>query len=332
MRLTASTAVRVGTILSCVGACTSEVAPFPPVMTEGAGASGAPMNGTGGGQQSAGGRSGALGANAGVAAGGDVVSTGGGGSIGVETGGSGGAAGASGAVAAGGSAGGGVSKGNPTFVAVGYAGRRIRSSDLGVTWTDDQSLGGGGDDEFLLRAVGFGAGVFVAVGWKILSSPDGKVWTEHASPQNQWLGGVQFNGTRFVATGGFGYAARSEDGKSWVSAAAVPSNEASRSLAVGLNQFVTATDPGNWFASSDGMSWSLLSGGHQTSQVAFCDAKFSEYDECSGAFNSRTRATSAGVTIRVDGGELERSTNGVDFEDVAGSPGGLESVAIGNVE
>jgi hypothetical protein len=74
-------------------------------------------------------------------------------------------------------------------VAVGYSGRRIRSTDLGLTWTDDQTLeNNGGDDPDLFRAVPFGNDVFVAAGWKIFTSPDGKTWQEHTSnAASQWL-------------------------------------------------------------------------------------------------------------------------------------------------
>jgi hypothetical protein len=227
---------------------------------------------------------------------------------------------------------GSLPSGTPTFVAVGYAGRRVRSTNLGLDWTDDQTLGGGGDDEFLLRAAGFGSGVFVALGYKILSSADGKTWQEHPNPQNQWLGGVQFGNGRFVATGGYGYSAHSSDGLSWVIGGVVPNNEASRSLAFGAGKFVSATDPGHWFESSDGLSWSLLSDGHATNQLAYCAGAFSDPAACTGLYSARGRAMLAGTTIQLRAGKLERSTNGVDFVPVPGSALNLEDVAAGYVQ
>ena len=273
------------------------------------------------------GSAGVAGATAGASAGGMLGNAGAGGA-GAVAGGSAGMAGLAGAGGQGGSS--MQPSGKPTFVAVGYAGRRIRSVDGGMTWTDDQTLGGGGDDEFLLRAVGFGKGVFVALGWKILSSPDGKTWTEQPNPQHQWLGGVQFGGGSFLATGGYGYCASSGDGLTWQACKSIPNNEASRSLAFGAGKFVTATDPGNWFASSSGDAWTLVSGGHQSNQVAFCGG-LKEYAACTGAFNARGRASAAGMTIRLKDGKLERSTNDVDFAPVAGSPNALEDVAVGLV-
>jgi hypothetical protein len=291
---------------------------------------GAPTGGAGGG---AGGGLG-VGAAGGVAVAGSSSASGASAMAG-EGGASGAAAGGP-SVAGAGGAGSGQS-GTPTFVAVGYAGRRVRSVDLGVTWVDDQTLGGGGDDEFLLRAVAFGSGVFVAVGYKILTSVDGVTWQPHTNPQNQWLGGVVFHDDAFVAVGGYGYSARSSDGASWSVTGTVGSNQASRSLAFGQGMFVAAADVSNqpvkdWYQSSNGDSWSLLSGGHSSNQIAFCDGAFRDYDSCSGAFAARGRATFQGVTIRVAGGVLQRSTNGSDFAPIAGSPEGLEDVALGYVE
>jgi len=229
----------------------------------------------------------------------------------------------------------GDSKGTPVFVAVGYAGRRVRSTDLGLTWTDEEFLDpakAGGDDVYLLRAVTYAKGVFVAVGWKIMTSKDGRkgTWTEHTIPGQQWLGGVQFGNDRFVATGGYGYSARSSDGLSW-SAAGDLNTQASRSLAFGDGKFTSATDQGNWWTSSDGAQWTIGSGGHDN-QVAFC-GDFKDASKCTGSFSARNRAVGEGVTVRINGsGRLERSTDGVSFTPVLTSGLGFEAVSFGYVE
>jgi len=225
-----------------------------------------------------------------------------------------------------------TSKGTPVFVAVGYAGRRVRSTDLGLTWTDDVSLGGGGDDQFLLRAVTFGKGLFVATGWKILTSPDGRsgTWTERTISGQQWLGGVQFGNNAFVATGGYGFSANSPDGISWSSAGSL-NTQASRSLAFGAGKFVTATDAGNWWSSTDGESWTVMSGGHQT-QVAYCNGTFKDESSCTGTFSARDRAVGGGVTVRAVNGDLQRSTNDVNFTTVLSQGQAFEAVAFGYVE
>lgn len=68
--------------------------------------------------------------------------------------------------------------GDPVTIAVGYGGMRVRSLDDGQTWQDYVQLApGGGDDMELLRGAAWGEGRFVAVGWRIFSSPDGEQWT-----------------------------------------------------------------------------------------------------------------------------------------------------------
>jgi hypothetical protein len=223
----------------------------------------------------------------------------------------------------------GTPVGTPTFVAVGYAGRRIRSVDLGKTWIDDQKLGGGGDDQYLLRGVEFGNGRFVAVGWKILTSPDGKTWIEQKNPQNQWLQGIKWGNGIFAATGGYGYAAYSRDGVSWMNGKA-RADEAARSLAFGMGKFVTATDNGNWWSSTDGINWTRGEGGHQEA-VVYCDPLFLNASACKspvGHGGGRT-AFGAGVWVSLGDAGLERSVDGTTWSKVSVSAGGLESIAFG---
>jgi hypothetical protein len=218
------------------------------------------------------------------------------------------------------------------FVAVGYAGRRVRSRDLGVTWEDDQTLGGGGDDEYLLRGVTHGRGVFVAVGWKILTSPDGKAWTERSNPSRQWLGGVGYGNDRFAAVGGYGYSATSADGIAWIRASS-RGTEAARSLAVGGGKFIGATDPGNWWSSTDGQAWQRGEGGH-SSRVVWCGDGFTDAAACAGPAgrNNGRSAFGAGVWVSVRGATIERSTDGGSTWKVMKSGGpSLEAVAFGAV-
>lgn len=230
--------------------------------------------------------------------------------------------------------GGGDPTGTPVFVAVGYAGRHLRSTDLGLTWTDEEFLDPqqrGGDDEYLLRSVTFGKGVFVAAGWKILVSKDGKKgsWTDHTVQGQQWIGGIQFGNDRFVGTGGYGMAAISTDGLKWTTEWKL-NTQASRSLAFGDGKFMSATDQGNWWTSTDGSAWSIASGGHNT-QVAYCGT-FKDESACTGTFSARNRAVGEGVTIRANNGRLERSTNGVNFTPIPNSGNGIEAVSFGYVE
>jgi hypothetical protein len=94
-----------------------------------------------------------------------------------------------------------------TFVAVGYGGRRISSPD-GVAWENDQRWSDiVADDDNVLFNVAYGLGRFVAVGGgaklgRIVTSPDGKAWTELPQLKGRVativFGGVS-GGNRFIA-------------------------------------------------------------------------------------------------------------------------------------
>lgn len=67
----------------------------------------------------------------------------------------------------------------PALMAVGYGGLRVLSRDGGKTWTNRQILAPqGGDDQNLLRSAAWFDGLFVAVGWKVMTSEDGVTWIE----------------------------------------------------------------------------------------------------------------------------------------------------------
>jgi hypothetical protein len=101
--------------------------------------------------------------------------------------------------------------------------------------------------------------------------------------------------------------------------------EASRSLAFGNGLFVTQTDAGNWYSSSDGEAWTLLSGGHD-GPVAFCDGDFRAADDCAAIpFH--------GAYVRAGGwgsGAIAWSDDGSTWHDVqVGYVGGINAFAFG---
>jgi len=144
------------------------------------------------------------------------------------------------------------------IVAAGYGGRRLRSIDLGASWSDlVEDDPNGGDDENLLRAVTWAQGLFVAVGWRIHTSPDGVSWTEHTVSGQQWCGGIAFGNGIFVCVGGCGQSMISTNGTDWQMAAnATQGCGHLRSLAFGNGVFVAAGDGGIVTTSTDAMSWS----------------------------------------------------------------------------
>ena len=69
----------------------------------------------------------------------------------------------------------------PGIIGVGYGGIRIISRDQGKTWGSRSSFAvDGGDDQNLLRAVAYGKGMWIATGWKLVTSIDGGLtWSDH---------------------------------------------------------------------------------------------------------------------------------------------------------
>lgn len=173
------------------------------------------------------------------------------------------------------------------IVAVGYAGRRVVSLDLGKTWIGDQKLGGGGDDEFLLRDGTAAKGRIVAVGWKILSSTDGLKWTEHKNPHGQWHGGIAYGNGIFVAVGGLGQASKSTDGVNWQRAANAGNSHIRRVVFDGT-KFWASGDSGTVYSTTNGVAWTT--GGN-----------FPPVNDTAGV--TQVRVTGAGLMVSADGGK-----------------------------
>lgn len=219
---------------------------------------------------------------------------------------------------------------HPVFVVVGYEGVRRASTDLGLTWSAPQKLGPNGDNEFLLRAVTWGNGLFVAVGFKIVTSPDGVTWTERTNANTQWLGGVQYFQGVFSGVGGYGYSAWSSDGLTWTQST-FRNAEAARTLASNGTTLMAATDEGNWWRSADGRSWAVDSSNHGSAEVVYCGSRFETQAACPSTVVRGDVASGQGVWIRVDWDRIERSTDGTTWSTVLMSASGLTGAAFGLV-
>lgn len=143
---------------------------------------------------------------------------------------------------------------------MGYGGRRIRSTDDGATWTDDQSLvPNGGDDDTLLRTIAWGNGLFVAAGWRIMTSTDGVMWSDTPKDQfNQnWMGQMLWGNARFVGVGGYGSRVESADAKTWTQHSIdTIASHAHGAIAFGAGKgFVSINDDGAVTTSPDGLAW-----------------------------------------------------------------------------
>lgn len=198
--------------------------------------------------------------------------------------------------------------GRSVFVAVGYSGVRYLSTDNGKTWGNKVTSGGSGDDGNLLRTVTYAKGVFVALGWKIWTSPDGITWTERNNPGKQWFGGLEYGNSLFVAAGGTGQTIYSTDGIAWTSGKGT-GGEAARSVGFGNGTFMAATDPGNWWSTTNGIDWSKQSGGHGGGDLMWCKDKFARPAECSDplARNGGHTAFGNGVYVSAAFNKIERS-------------------------
>jgi hypothetical protein len=226
----------------------------------------------------------------------------------------------------------GATKGTPTFVAVGYGGVRVRSLDLGKTWIDAQRLGGGGDDNFLLRTIAFGQGLFVALGWQLHTSPDGKTWTMRAKDAGQWMGGVRFGDGRFVAAGGYGESTYSIDGLTWPKGGG-RMTDAARSVAFGDGLWVARADSNHWWQTRTGETWTDLGGAHGD-DVAFCGGQFVDAKTCPGpaGHDGGRVAFGENVWVGIKDGKIERSEDGgTSWKIVYTASDALEDVAFGDV-
>lgn len=207
-----------------------------------------------------------------------------------------------------------VPSGTPMFVIAGYQRGRAYSLDLGLTWhLAEPGLMGppNSDDDYVLSGVSYGKGLFVAVGWEIWTSPDGRMWKQRQNPGTQWLGSVNFALDMFVGAGGNGFSAYSADGITWMKGED-RNSDASDTSAFGDGAFMAATKDGRWWRSTDGKSWAYDSDGHG-SKVVWCRDHFANEQDCTMLVRSGQAAYGEGVWIRIDGGQPSRSTNGTSW-------------------
>jgi hypothetical protein len=234
------------------------------------------------------------------------------------------------------------------FVAVGYGGRRLRSTDDGMTWSGDVALepDGGGDDNDLLRTVVWGPSGFVALGWRSMTSPDGNNWTDHGANIGQWLGGAVYAGGQFVAVGGYGMRAVSPDGVTWtnhsIDTIATHAGDGIIYGDVMGGRFASANDNGQRSYSTDAVTWTYSTGvtATLTTHLAFGGGIFLGVGGTAVVTSSDGGATwvaatalpvagdglvfAAGQFTAVASGHVYTSTNGATWADhpVTGLQGG----------
>ncbi len=167
-------------------------------------------------------------------------------------------------------------EGQLVTVAVGSWGFRALGTDGGRTWSYCGNPSTGDDHSpDLLRNVGYGDGVFIAVGGDqnsmVMRSVDGVHWEEDLHPATvcddetypasctNWMGGVAYGDGTWLAGGGNGALMRSVDGGyTWKGLNPDPRPPAVRDIAYGSGRFVVGADSGVVGVSDDdGDSWTL---------------------------------------------------------------------------
>lgn len=224
-----------------------------------------------------------------------------------------------------GQAGGGGQSGSapdrvPGLVAVGYGGIRIVSRDGGLSWADRDSFAvDGGDDENLLRAVVFGDGLWIATGWKLVTSTDGVAWTDHGlineldgMPPCNVIEGLAHDGTAFYAActpwNEPGKVYVSSDGFAWSEHGTIGDTQGHLFLTFRAGQFVAYGDTLTTFVSPDAQSWTVLPG---VERGTYCEGEWRSEDGCFSA------SWFEGAYLRSEWkGKITRSTDGGSFEVV----------------
>jgi len=176
-------------------------------------------------------------------------------------------------VDAGGTSDSGPITGTPLVVGVGNWGLRARTGD-GLAWSFCGNMSTGNDHSpDLLRNIGYGNGVFIAVGGDsngmVMRSLDGVHWQEdihpvtacpgepYPSPCTNWQGGVAYGDGVWISGGGNGSLMRSlDEGLTWTGLHPTASLSAIRSVAFGMGRFVMGMDQGRVTTSADhGDTW-----------------------------------------------------------------------------
>jgi hypothetical protein len=207
----------------------------------------------------------------------------------------------------------------PAIVAVGYGGIRVVSRDGGATWGDRAYFTrDGGDDEQLLRAVTYGKGMWIAGGWKLVTSNDGVHWTDQGLlasgpiPACNVIEGLAYKGGTFylictpwqMPTTVY----RSTDGLKWTKHGTIGDSGGHPSLTYRGGKFVSYGDNGTSYQSDDAITWTVMTG---LDQATYCESAYKSQSAChdSSWFD--------GIWLRADWkAMISRSTNGQSFTRV----------------
>ena len=128
-----------------------------------------------------------------------------------------------------------------------------------------------------LRRLAYGKGLYVAVGdsGRILTSPDGLIWTNRTFGSTNYTAVAYGNGL-FVAAGAGGVYVTSPDGLSWTTGAGTIGNAIINAIDYGASVFVAVDSAGGIYTSSTGSGWAAQSSpvGTALNHVVFAGGRF----------------------------------------------------------
>ncbi|MZQ84635.1 hypothetical protein GQF01_21235 [Paenibacillus sp. 5J-6] len=181
--------------------------------------------------------------------------------------------------------------GNGVYVAVGYYGKILKSSN-GVDWqiaADKSRL------DITYTGVAYGSGQFVAVGDQgtVMTSPDGNTWTQRDSTISTRIDRVAYAGmnnvNKFFAVTTGGKVIISSDGIVWSSMPNGVGNNNLTSIAVSNTAIVIGDSGGNVHTSTDGSTWSKhtkLQGSFFINSVLSLNNRFYANDALGSSYTS----------------------------------------------
>lgn len=172
-----------------------------------------------------------------------------------------------------------VTYGNGQFLATGYSGKILSSTD-GIHWIERAS-----NVTSIIRDIIYQNGNFIAVGssGKILTSSDGISWTAQTSGTTWGLSSIAWGGNQYVAVGELGAVLTSPDGSTWTTRNPGLTHTF-YAITYGANVFVAVTTSGYAFRSSNGVDWTYTNTGSTNgiSSVTYGNGMF--IGVCSGKF------------------------------------------------
>lgn len=194
-------------------------------------------------------------------------------------------------------------------IVVANLGGSVVTSPDGVNWT--YRLTGYAVN---LRAIAYGAGLFVAggdTGTILTSADEGTNWVMQTSPVATTLNGMAYANGLFIGVGASGVIVISPDGTNWTQQTSGVTTTL-RGAAYGAGQFVVAGDSGVIRTSPDGVNWvgQTFPDTRNLNGVVYALGNFVTFGERNRIITS---PDGTNWTVRLSGGSSDPTFNGMAF-------------------